>query len=59
MYVFEAEYTNENGEHLKRVIQVDPFLFHSEQDCYMYAVKRAFDMKEYSERLYSLEFVRG
>lgn len=58
MYIFEAHYTNmDNGEEITRKIEFSEQLFENEQECYMYAMGRAYRMKQENECLGSVEFI--
>ena len=50
MYIFEAHYTNmDHGEEITRKIEFSEQLFENEQECYMYAMGRAYRMKQENE----------
>lgn len=58
MYIFEAHYTNmENDEEITRKIEFDGQFMESDKECFMYAMSKAYDMKENNECLGSVEFI--
>lgn len=58
MYIFEAHYTNmDNLEEITRKIEFDGQFFETEKECYVYAMGKAYDMKEKNECFSTLEFI--
>ena len=58
MYIFEVHYINmDNEEELPRKIEFSEQFFESEEECYMYAMGRAYSMKQANELLVSVEFI--
>lgn len=59
MWLFEAKYHDMNtGKEITRTIEFDgDNFFSSERDCYIHAMKQAFDMKKENECFSSLEFI--
>lgn len=58
MYLFEAHYINmETEKEITRPIEFDGQFLDSEKECYIYAMRKAYDLMEESELLYSLEFI--
>lgn len=46
MYIFEAHYTNmDNDEEITRKIEFDGQFMENDKECYMYAMSRAYDLK--------------
>lgn len=58
MYLFVAHYINmDNDTEVSKSIEFDGQFFDSEREIYLYAMGRAFDMKNANEVFASLEFV--
>ena len=58
MYLFEAHYINMDTEkEITRPIKFDGQFFENEKECYLYAMKKAYDLKEEMECFSSLEFI--
>lgn len=58
MYIFEAHYINmDNDVEITRTIEFSEQFFKNENECYVYAMKRAYNMKEENELLASVEFI--
>ena len=58
MYYFNAVYTNmDSGEEIRRHIAFEGQILGGERECYIYAMARAFDMKEDNENLDFVEFI--
>lgn len=58
MYIFEAHFNNmDNYEEIVRRIEFDGQFLANEKECYLYAMGRAYDMKEKNELLSSVEFI--
>ena len=58
MYYFSAVYTNLNtNEEIRRGIEFEGQFFANERECYIYAMGRAFDLKEDDEHLDFVEFI--
>ena len=58
MYLFEAHYINIDTEKEEiRPIEFDGQFFDSEKECYLYAMGKAYDLREKDEFLCSLEFI--
>ena len=57
MYIFEAHYINmDNDKEVTRKIEFDGQFLENEKECYLYAMGKAYDMKEKNECFASLEF---
>lgn len=58
MYIFEAKYINmDNDKEITRKIEFSEQFFDSEEECYMYAMGRAYSMKQDNEVLASVVFI--
>ena len=58
MYNFEAYYINmDNDDVLSRQIEFDGQFLGSEEECYIYAMKQAYALKQPNELLSNLEFI--
>lgn len=58
MYIFEAQYTNmDTCEEVIRKIEFVEHMFDSEKDCYLYAMNRAYGMKQENECLDLVELI--
>lgn len=58
MYIFEANYINmDNDKEITRKIEFSEQFFDSEEECYMYAMGRAYSMKQDNEFLASVVFI--
>ena len=58
MYLFEAHYINMNdNSKITRKIEIEEQFFDSEKEIYLYAMNKAYDMKEKNECLGSVEFI--
>lgn len=58
MYIFEAYYVRMlKDEEVVRKIEFCNQFLGTDRECYLYAMGKAFDMKEVGEMLSSLEFV--
>ena len=58
MYLFVAHYTNmDTDEEIQKKIEFEAQFFDNEREIYLYAMGRAFDMKEKNECFSSLEFI--
>lgn len=58
MYIFEAHYTNmDNNEEITRKIEFDGQFMENDKECYMYAMSKAYDMKQKNEELDSVDFI--
>lgn len=58
MYLFEAHYINmNNNSETTRKIEVEEQFFDSEKEIYLYAMNKAYDMKEKYECFSDLEFI--
>ena len=58
MYIFEAHYINmDNDKEVTRKIEFDGQFLENEKECYLYAMGKAYDMKEKNECCESLEFI--
>lgn len=47
----------DNDEEITRKIEFDGQFFETEKECYLYAMRKAYDMKEKNECFGSLEFI--
>lgn len=58
MYIFEAHYTNmDNDEEITRKIEFDGQFMENDKECYMYAMNKAYELKEKNECLCAVEFI--
>ena len=58
MYIFEAQYTNmDNNEEITRKIEFDGQFMENDKECYMYAMNKAYELKEKNECLGAVEFI--
>lgn len=59
MYLFEAKYYDSDSEkEIVRKIEFDgDNFFQTEKECYIYAMSKAYDMKQKNECFDSLEFI--
>ena len=58
MYIFEAHYTDmDNNEEIIRKIEFDGQFMENSKECYMYAMRRAYDLKKENECLATVEFI--
>lgn len=58
MYLFEAHYINmDTDKEITRSIEFDGQFFDSEKECYLYAMEKAYDMKQKNECFSSLKFI--
>ena len=58
MDLFVAHYINmDTDEEIKRKIEIEEQFFESEREIHLYAMGRAYDMKEKNECFSSLEFI--
>lgn len=59
MYIFEAHYINiDDNKEIVRKIEFDGQFFENERECYLYAIEKAYNMKEkYEEIFVKLEFI--
>ena len=58
MYLFEAHYINMNNEEkVSRKIEFDGQFFNSEREIYLYAMCKAYDMKQENECFDNIEFI--
>lgn len=58
MYIFEAHYTNmDNNEEITRKIEFDGQFMENDKECYMYAMNKAYELKEKKECLGAVEFI--
>lgn len=58
MYIFEAHYINmDNDKEVIRKIEFDGQFLENEKECYLYAMGKAYDMKEKNECFAFLEFI--
>ena len=58
MYIFEAHYINmDTNEEVVRPIEFNEQMFNSEKECYVYAMSKAYNMKQKNETLDSVEFI--
>lgn len=59
MYLFEAKYYDLDSEkEIARKIEFDgDNFFQTEKECYIYAMSKAYDMKQKNECFGSLEFI--
>lgn len=58
MCIFTAHYINmENDEEITREITFEEQFFKDEKECYLYAMRNAYDMKEKNELLSTVEFI--
>lgn len=58
MYIFEAHYTNmDNDEEITRKIEFDGQFMENDKECYMYAMNKAYELKEKNECLDAVEFI--
>ena len=58
MYRFIAHYINMDTDAvITRNIEIDGQFFENEHDIYLYAMSRAYSMKNENELFYSIEFI--
>lgn len=58
MYLFVAHYINMDAEEeIARTMEFDGQFFADEKECYLYAMGKAYDLKQKNEALSSLEFI--
>ena len=58
MYIFEAHYTNkDNNEEITRKIEFDGQFMENGKECYVYAMSKAYELKEKNECLDTVEFI--
>lgn len=58
MYLFEAHYINmDNDEEIVRKIEFDGQFFENDKKCYVYAMSKAYELKEKNECLDTVEFI--
>ena len=58
MYLFEAHYINmDTNKSVSRKIEFDGQFFESEKECYLYAMERAYEVKQGNECFDNLEFI--
>lgn len=58
MYYFIAHYINmDNDTDITKKIEFDGQFFNSEREIYLYAMGRAFDLRQENEMFASLEFI--
>lgn len=58
MYIFEAHYINMDTEaEITRKIEIEEQFFNSEKEIYLYAMSKAYDMREKNEVFDNLEFI--
>ena len=58
MYLFIAHYINmDNNTESSKTIEFDGQFLDSERECYMYAMFKAYELRESNEMFSSLEFI--
>lgn len=58
MYLFIAHYINmDDNSKIARKIEIEEQFFDSEKEIYLYAMNKAYDMKEKNECFSDLEFI--
>lgn len=58
MYIFEAHYINmPTGKELIKSIEFNEQFLDTERECYLYAMGRAFDLRDVGDMFASLEFI--
>lgn len=58
MYIFEAHFINmEDCKEITRKVEFDGQFLENEKECYLYAMSKAYNMKEENECLASVEFI--
>ena len=58
MYLFEAHYINmDNDEEIARKIEFDGQFMENDKECYVYAMSKAYELKEKNECLGTVEFI--
>ena len=57
MYLFEAKYYDSGKEIIRKIEFDGDNFFQTEKECYVYAMDRAYDMKQENECFSSLEFI--
>lgn len=60
MYIFKASYINmDNNKEITRKIEFDSQFMKNDEEGYMYAMSRAYDLKQENECLGTVEFIQG
>ena len=58
MYLFEAHYIDmETNESITKTIEIEEMFFDSEKEIYIYAMSKAYDLKERRLCFDNLEFI--